>query len=175
MASRHFRAMALMAAAAPLGLALIALPAAPAQAASGDLSCSATLNLSFSPALVVGGSSTVQIGGNASGCTSSNGQHSDLTSSTLAGSGSATGAASGVFPCGVQPTGSGTGTITWSTGATSTVSWTVTGTSFTATVTDGQLNGDALSGSLAGLPQSTCDPTTGGLATASVPANVDFA
>ncbi|MBF6059787.1 hypothetical protein IU500_01305 [Nocardia terpenica] len=175
MAPRHFRAMALMAAAAPLGLALIALPAAPAQAASGDLSCSATLNLSFSPALVVGGSSTAQIGGNVSGCTSSNGQHSDLTSGPISGSGSGTGASNPIFPCGVSPNGSGTGTITWSTGATSTVSWQVQGTSFTATVTDGQLSGDAITASLNGLPQATCDPTTGGMSAVSVAANVSFA
>ncbi len=174
MASRHFRTMALLVAAAPLGAALIALPVAPAQAASGDLSCSAALSLTFQPALVAGGKSTTTITGTASGCTSSNGQHTDLTAGTLSGSGSATGSGSIFFPCGVSPTASGTATVSWKKGTTSTVAWKVAGGSFTASVTDGELKGDKLTASLDGLPQASCG-TNGGLATVAVNATAAFA
>ncbi|MFI5776208.1 hypothetical protein [Nocardia sp. NPDC051570] len=172
MTTRYFRTLALLAAAAPLGAALIGL--APAQAASGDLSCSASLSLAFQPALVAGGQSTATITGTTSNCTSSNGQHTDLTSGTVSGSGAGTGASSFLFPCGVQPSGNGTATITWSSGATSTIGWQTSGTSFSATVTAGQLQGDALQASVNGAPQATCAPD-GGMAGVSADVSASFA
>ncbi|MBF6332913.1 hypothetical protein [Nocardia transvalensis] len=162
-----------MAGTAPLAAALIALPAAPAQAAEGDLRCSASVSIAFQPPLVAGGRSDAQIGGNLRDCTSPNGRNPDLTSGTLAGSGSATATPNIFLPCGVSPSGNGTGTITWSTGATSTVSWEVSGMTFSATVTDGKLAGDAITAAVNGLPQTTCGPQ-GGLANATVPATVAF-
>ncbi len=56
--------------AAPLAASLIFLPAAPAQAAEGDLTCSATLELTLDPALrASNGSSAVAISGKLADCT----------------------------------------------------------------------------------------------------------
>ncbi|WP_433654215.1 hypothetical protein ACQPW1_26370 [Nocardia sp. CA-128927] len=177
--ARRIRILTMMAAAAPLAVALAVLPAAPAQAADGDLSCSATFNLTLQPPLRAGGAANVSITGDLSGCASRNGQHADLRSGKLNGTGSATATAGGFNPCGLLVTAKGSGTIGWVSGGDSAFTWRIspdpfTGLAFSANVTGGQLNGDAITVSArSATPNNGC--RTNGLSTLAVTAQVTFA
>ncbi|WP_405164087.1 hypothetical protein OG203_02920 [Nocardia sp. NBC_01499] len=177
--ARRIRILTMMAAAAPLAAALAVLPAAPAQAADGDLSCSATFNLTLDPPLRAGGGANVSISGDLSDCTSSNGQHAALAAGKLKATGAATATAGGFNPCGLLVTAKGNGTLAWVSGGNSSFAWRIspdpiTGLAFSANVTDGQLNGDAITVSpKSAQPNAGC--RTSGLSTLAVTAQVTFA
>ncbi|WP_107656013.1 hypothetical protein [Nocardia suismassiliense] len=177
--ARRSRTATILAAVAPLATALIFLPAAPAQAAEGDLSCSATIEFTFDPALRANGSSKVTISGDFTACSSPNGKHADLGSGRLQGTGSATATAGGFNPCRLLISVQGDGTIGWAPGGTSTFDWEITHVPFTggielsANVTGGELNGDAITLSEHSATSNPgCD--TEGLSTLSVHAQVAF-
>lgn len=176
--ARRIRILTMMAATAPLAVALAILPAAPAQAADGDLSCSATLDLTLTPPLRAGGDAKVSVSGDLSGCASRNGQHADLRAGKLTGAGAATATAGGFNPCGLLVTAKGNGTIGWVSGADSTFDWRIspdpiTGLAFSATVTGGQLKGDAITvAARSATPNQGC--RTNGLSTLAVTAQVTF-
>ncbi|GAA5072856.1 hypothetical protein [Nocardia iowensis] len=178
MARRRIRAMTMIAAAAPLAAALVALPAAPAQAAQGDLTCSATFNLTLDPPLRAGAAASVAISGNLDNCTSPNGRYTSIRSGTLTGTGSATATAGGFNPCRLLVSANGNGTIDWSAGSDSTFAWRITpdpitGMSFSANVTGGQLNGDTITVvPRSAQPNQGC--ATNGLSTLAVTAQVAF-
>ncbi|MFI7004545.1 hypothetical protein [Nocardia sp. NPDC050175] len=177
--ARRLRILTMMAAAAPLAVALAVLPAAPAQAADGDLSCSATFKLTLDPPLRAGGGAKVSVSGDLSNCASRNGQHADLRSGKLTGTGSATATAGGFNPCGLLVTAKGNGTIGWVSGSDSSFGWRIdpdpfTGLAFSANVTGGQLKGDAITVSARDAqPNAGC--RTNGLSTLTVTAQVTFA
>ncbi|MFF3225793.1 hypothetical protein ACFYV7_23555 [Nocardia suismassiliense] len=179
MVRRRIRTMSMLAAAAPLAAALAVLPAAPAQAADGDLSCSATLNLTLEPPLRAGGSAKVSISGDLTNCISRNGKYTALRSGKLTAAGDATATAGGFNPCGLLVTAKGNGTIAWVSGGDSSLAWRIspdpiTGITFSANVTAGQLNGDAIT-----VVPSSAQPNQGcrtnGLSTLAVTAQVSFA
>ncbi|WP_405162990.1 hypothetical protein OG203_43145 [Nocardia sp. NBC_01499] len=167
--------MALMAAAAPMVAALALLPVAPAQAAAGDLSCKSALTLNLTPPLKAGGTSNAAISGNLSNCSSSNGQHSDLASGTLSGTGSMTATAAADDPCGLALTGTGTAAIAWASGSKSTFDLKFSpDLSLTATVTDGALKGDVITVTMDGAqPNPGC--ATDGLSSLAVQGSMAFA
>ncbi|QIS09990.1 hypothetical protein [Nocardia arthritidis] len=173
MALKHVRVTALLIAATPLAAAMALLPTTPAGAADGDLGCQASLNLTLTPPLQAGGSATVSISGDLTNCTSSNGQHSDLTAGKLAGTGTASATSMILFPCGISVDGNGSGTVTWASGSTSDISWQLSMPTFSANVTGGQLSGDTVGASIQNAqPNPGCE--TSGLSTLAVQAQVTF-
>ncbi|RDI65651.1 hypothetical protein DFR76_106523 [Nocardia pseudobrasiliensis] len=150
MAVRHFRAMALFAAALPFGAVLLSVPAAPAQASGGDLTCSVNLEFYFDPALKADGSANVDITGTLEGCTSMNGRHDQLSASTIKATAQATATAARGGKCGLAISADGSGTLGWVSGATSSFALRITpgssnGLSIDAAVSDGELKADSIS------------------------------
>lgn len=140
MLMRLVRWVAVLAAAA----GLVAIAPAAAQAAVGDLVCTATSTTTFSPGLtLVPTTQSITFSVQYSGCTSTNGV-------TVTG-GSRSGSFTGVRSClSVPPSGSGSVTVTWNDATTSTIDGTsqsvdVGGQSvhtLTGPVTSGRLSGD---------------------------------
>ncbi|MCC3768377.1 hypothetical protein [Streptomyces sp. UNOC14_S4] len=145
------RAAGLVASVALAGAGLV-LPAAPAQAATGDLSCAVTGSVTFSPALTPTRTSTKGNGtGKLSNCISGNGNFSRLQSADIAVSGPATADPSGFAgQCPALINLKVTGTFSWQDGEKSGVSFTLSDdiaagkASITGTVTKGPLKGDTV-------------------------------
>jgi hypothetical protein len=125
---------------------LVSAPSA--QAATGDLACTANFQIDFNPALTAT-QTTAQTSDTAgfADCTSLNG-HTDLKSATVQATGPAT-SKSGV-PCNLLLTVTGTGTVEWNTGQISGFSFTVNtnptkGTiTLSANITSGPLSRDTI-------------------------------
>ena len=150
-----------MAAALLTGALAASVSAAPAEAAVGDLTCTAVYQIDFRPALTpfnTKSQATIVLG--LSNCLSLNGRYTSLRAATSTGAGTATSV--GLVPCSLVITIPFQFQINWSNGDQSTMSALVNDNPFT-----GQLgfNGSVTSGPLAGdkvfaigpfLPNADC-------------------
>jgi uncharacterized protein (DUF2141 family) len=106
---RGFRLLLAIAAAA----ATMMIPQVTASAATGDLACAVNFQLDFSPALTAS-NTTATLTGTAAlvGCTSPNGNFSNLTAATVTAQNASVTSLSGV-PCNLLLTVTGSGVIDW--------------------------------------------------------------
>jgi len=137
------------------------LAAAPAEAAVGDLTCTAVYQIDFHPALTpvhTTSQATIVLG--LSNCLSLNGRYSSIRAATSTGAGTATSV--GLVPCSLVVTIPFTFTINWSNGQQGTMSALVNDNPFTGqlgfngTVTSGPLSGDKVFAIGPFVPNADC-------------------
>jgi hypothetical protein len=141
------RSFAGMALAVALCAAVTVVASAPSQAATGDLTCTASAQANLKDPLTGAGTSALDITGALSDCRSPNGSWSSLLSASVTGTGTVT--AQGGLPCDLQLTITGTATLAWSPGGPPNsvldVTFSTVGTvTIAITVTHGPLAGDTV-------------------------------
>ncbi|MEW2581654.1 hypothetical protein [Streptomyces syringium] len=157
------------------------MSAGPAQAAVGDLTCTASAMGTFTPPLSPSNTtSTVNVTGTLTNCVSVNGNFSHLQSATAEASGSATASGPFALQCPALLTLNMKGTFTWQNGQKSKFTGTfntdiTNGTAtFSGTITSGPMKGDAISVAPTVSPNADC--ATAGLKSLTAPVSaVNFA